>query len=45
MRVSRAEQTREESVEHGRVVDAGTHEELLARPGTYRELWSVQQLA
>ena len=32
-------------LEHGRVVDAGTHEELLARPGTYRELWSVQQLA
>jgi ABC-type multidrug transport system fused ATPase/permease subunit len=32
-------------LEHGRVVDAGTHEELLARPGTYRELWSVQKLA
>jgi ATP-binding cassette subfamily B protein len=32
-------------LEHGRVVDAGTHEELLARPGTYRELWGVQQLA
>jgi ABC-type multidrug transport system fused ATPase/permease subunit len=31
-------------LERGRVVDAGTHEELLARPGTYRELWSVQQL-
>jgi ABC-type multidrug transport system fused ATPase/permease subunit len=31
-------------LEHGRVVDAGTHEELLARPGTYRELWGVQQL-
>jgi ABC-type multidrug transport system fused ATPase/permease subunit len=32
-------------LEHGRAVDAGTHEELLARPGTYRELWGVQQLA
>jgi ATP-binding cassette subfamily B protein len=32
-------------LERGRVVDAGTHEELLARPGTYRELWGVQQLA
>jgi ABC-type multidrug transport system fused ATPase/permease subunit len=32
-------------LEHGRVVDAGTHEELLTRPGTYRELWGVQQLA
>ncbi len=31
-------------LEHGRVVDTGTHEELLARPGTYRDLWSVQQL-
>jgi ABC-type multidrug transport system fused ATPase/permease subunit len=31
-------------LEHGRVVDAGTHEELLARPGIYRELWGVQQL-
>jgi ABC-type multidrug transport system fused ATPase/permease subunit len=31
-------------LERGRVVDAGTHEELLSRPGTYRELWSVQQL-
>jgi ABC-type multidrug transport system fused ATPase/permease subunit len=32
-------------LEHGHVVDAGTHEELLSRPGTYRELWSVQQLS
>jgi ABC-type multidrug transport system fused ATPase/permease subunit len=31
-------------LERGRVVDAGTHDELLARPGTYRELWGVQQL-
>jgi ABC-type multidrug transport system fused ATPase/permease subunit len=31
-------------LEQGRVVDAGTHEELLTRPGTYRDLWSVQQL-
>ncbi len=31
-------------LERGRVVDAGTHDELLARPGTYRDLWSVQQL-
>ncbi|WP_238329811.1 ABC transporter ATP-binding protein [Ornithinimicrobium humiphilum] len=26
----------------GRVVDAGTHDELVARPGPYSELWSVQ---
>jgi hypothetical protein len=32
-------------LEHGNPVDAGTHEELLARPGTHRELWGVQQLA
>jgi ATP-binding cassette subfamily B protein len=32
-------------LEYGRVVDAGTHEELLSRPGTYRDLWSVQQLS
>jgi ATP-binding cassette subfamily C protein len=31
-------------LERGRVVDSGRHEELLGRPGTYRELWSVQQL-
>jgi len=31
-------------LERGRAVDAGTHEELLTRPGTYRDLWSVQQL-
>ncbi len=26
----------------GRVVDAGTHDELVARPGPYADLWAVQ---
>jgi ATP-binding cassette subfamily B protein len=26
----------------GRVVDAGTHDELVSRPGPYADLWSVQ---
>jgi ABC-type multidrug transport system fused ATPase/permease subunit len=29
-------------MEHGRIVDAGTHEELLARPGLYRDLYHLQ---
>ncbi len=29
-------------LERGRVVQSGTHSELLARPGAYRRLWSVQ---
>ncbi len=32
-------------LERGRVMDSGTHEELLSRPGTYRDLWSVQKLS
>ncbi len=32
-------------LEHGQVVDVGTHAELLSRPGTYRDLLSIQQLA
>ncbi len=29
-------------IEGGRVVQSGTHEELLAREGLYRRLWSIQ---
>jgi ATP-binding cassette subfamily B protein len=29
-------------VENGRVTAAGTHDELVARPGLYRTLWAVQ---
>jgi ABC-type transport system involved in cytochrome bd biosynthesis fused ATPase/permease subunit len=29
-------------LEKGRVVDAGTHDELMARGGTYRELYELQ---
>jgi len=30
-------------LEHGRIVERGTHEQLLARAGTYAEMWSLQQ--
>lgn len=29
-------------IEHGRVTDSGTHEELLNRMGTYKRLWEIQ---
>ncbi len=29
-------------VDHGRVVEVGTHHELVARPGPYKELYSLQ---
>jgi subfamily B ATP-binding cassette protein MsbA len=29
-------------MDHGRIVDSGRHEELLARPGLYRELYRLQ---
>lgn len=29
---------------HGRVADEGVHEDLLKRPGLYRDLWEVQRL-
>ncbi|MFZ4768239.1 MAG: ABC transporter ATP-binding protein, partial [Roseimicrobium sp.] len=29
----------------GRIVDSGTHEALVARPGLYRDMWDVQRLA
>ncbi|ERN40254.1 ABC-type multidrug transport system, ATPase and permease component [Rubidibacter lacunae KORDI 51-2] len=31
-------------MDSGRVVDSGTHDELLARPGLYRSLWQQHQL-
>lgn len=31
-------------IDKGRIVDSGTHAELLARPGLYREMWEVQRL-
>jgi len=30
-------------LERGRLVDLGTHQELLSRPGPYRETWKAQQ--
>ncbi len=32
-------------LDRGRIVDRGTHEELVARGGLYREMWEVQRLA
>jgi ATP-binding cassette subfamily B protein len=29
-------------ISDGRVVDFGTHDDLIARPGIYRSLWEVQ---
>ncbi|HYA43864.1 MAG TPA: ABC transporter ATP-binding protein [Syntrophobacteraceae bacterium] len=31
-------------LDKGTVVQAGTHEELVARPGVYRDLWDLQKL-
>jgi len=31
-------------LDRGTVVQAGTHEELVARPGVYRDLWDLQKL-
>ena len=30
-------------LEHGRIIERGTHEELLEKQGKYYELWSLQQ--
>ncbi|MCD8333230.1 MAG: ABC transporter ATP-binding protein, partial [Clostridiales bacterium] len=27
----------------GRIVDSGTHEELIARPGLYRDIYDIQE--
>lgn len=32
-------------LDDGRVADRGTHDELVARPGLYREMWEVQRLS
>jgi ATP-binding cassette subfamily B protein len=32
-------------LEHGRVTDVGTHDELMARDGMYRDLFSLQARA
>ena len=31
-------------LDHGRIVQSGTHEELLASPGLYRSIWETQRL-
>jgi ABC-type multidrug transport system fused ATPase/permease subunit len=31
-------------LDRGRAIDSGTHEELIARPGLYQDLWQVQAL-
>lgn len=31
-------------LDRGRIADSGTHQELLERPGLYREMWEVQRL-
>jgi ABC-type multidrug transport system fused ATPase/permease subunit len=31
-------------LDKGRIVDRGTHEDLLARPGLYREMWELQRI-
>ena len=32
-------------LDQGEIAQAGTHEELLAQPGVYRDLWELQKLA
>ena len=32
-----------ETMDHGEIVERGTHEELLEKQGKYYELWSLQQ--
>jgi ATP-binding cassette subfamily B protein len=29
-------------LDHGRIIQAGTHAELAAQPGLYRRLWEIQ---
>ena len=29
-------------LEHGRIIDIGTHDELIGRPGLYRRIWEIQ---
>ncbi len=31
-------------LDKGKILDRGTHEELLARPGLYREMWDLQRI-
>ena len=30
-------------LDHGELIEQGTHQELLAKKGTYTEMWAIQQ--
>ena len=42
MKVARVERGRIHVIDRGRIVESGSHEELVAHDGTYAALWRVQ---
>jgi ATP-binding cassette subfamily B protein len=32
-------------MDHGRIIERGTHRELLAQNGRYAQMWTLQQIA